>query len=128
MSDGNGVDVGHAIAMMQEMLTLQHQVIRTLDEHSETLNQHTGMLNQHTEVLNRHTETLNQHTQTLNQHTLLLHEHGRRLDALEQGQIGLRQTLIEYHASVLGHGILISELEDRVRRIERHLSLPPAAA
>src|ERR1700730_8611712 len=32
-----------------------------------------------------------------------------------------------YHASVLGHGILISELEERVRRIERHLYLEPAS-
>ena len=32
-----------------------------------------------------------------------------------------------YHASVLGHGILISELEERVRRIERHLHLKPAS-
>lgn len=40
----------------------------------------------------------------------------------------LRQTLTEYHSAVLGHGILISELEDRLRRIERHLGLPPAAA
>ncbi|HSV28557.1 MAG TPA: hypothetical protein VLL76_03335 [Candidatus Omnitrophota bacterium] len=41
---------------------------------------------------------------------------------------GVRQTLTEYHASVLGHGVMISDLEDRVRRIERHLNLPPAAA
>ncbi|HLY57261.1 MAG TPA: hypothetical protein VKS60_16980 [Stellaceae bacterium] len=40
----------------------------------------------------------------------------------------LRQAVTEYHASVLGHGILISELEEPVRRIERHLKLPPAAA
>ncbi|MEW5726540.1 MAG: DUF1515 family protein [Pseudomonadota bacterium] len=40
----------------------------------------------------------------------------------------LRQTLTEYHASVLGHGVMISDLEDRVRRIERHLNLPPHAA
>jgi hypothetical protein len=38
----------------------------------------------------------------------------------------LRQTVTEYHASVPGHGILISELEIRVRRIEEHLHLPPA--
>jgi hypothetical protein len=36
----------------------------------------------------------------------------------------LRQTVTEYHASVLGHGILISELERRVLRIEDHLNLP----
>ncbi|TAN58987.1 MAG: hypothetical protein EPN20_15650 [Magnetospirillum sp.] len=40
----------------------------------------------------------------------------------------LRLALTEYHSSVLGHGMLISEMEDRIRRIERHLGLPPAAA
>lgn len=40
----------------------------------------------------------------------------------------LRQALTEYHSSALGHGVLISEMEDRIRRIERHLGLPPAAA
>ena len=39
----------------------------------------------------------------------------------------LRHTLTQYHSSVLGHGILISELERRVLRIEEHLHLPPVA-
>ena len=38
---------------------------------------------------------------------------------------GLRQQVTEYHSSVLGHGILISELDQRVRRLEEHLGLPP---
>jgi hypothetical protein len=33
--------------------------------------------------------------------------------------------MTEYHASVLGHRILISELEGRIRRIEDHQDLPP---
>jgi hypothetical protein len=37
---------------------------------------------------------------------------------------GLRRAVIEYHTSVIGHGILISELEARVRRVEQHLKLP----
>jgi hypothetical protein len=37
---------------------------------------------------------------------------------------GLRRAVIEYHSVVLGHGVLISELEARVRRIETHLDLP----
>lgn len=41
---------------------------------------------------------------------------------------GLRRTVVEYHSAVLGHGTLISELEARVRRIERHLSLPEMEA
>ena len=36
----------------------------------------------------------------------------------------LRQTITQYHSAVVGHGILISDLEDRVRRIETHLDLP----
>jgi len=36
----------------------------------------------------------------------------------------LRQTVTHYHASVVGHGILISDLEARVRRVEEHLDLP----
>ena len=40
---------------------------------------------------------------------------------------GLRSAVTAYHASVLGHGILISELDNRLRRVEEHLKLPPAA-
>ncbi len=29
---------------------------------------------------------------------------------------GLRRAVVEYHSAVLGHGVLISELEARVRR------------
>ena len=37
----------------------------------------------------------------------------------------LRQTVVQYHSLVVGHGFLISDLEGRVRRVERHLELPP---
>ena len=37
--------------------------------------------------------------------------------------VGLRRAVIEYHTSVIGHGVLISELEGRVRRIEQRLDL-----
>jgi len=40
---------------------------------------------------------------------------------------GLRQAVTAYHATVLGHGILISGLDDRLRRVEQHLGLSPAA-
>src|SRR5271154_6203700 len=38
--------------------------------------------------------------------------------------VGLRRAVIEYHTSVIGHGVLIGELEARVRRVEQHLNLP----
>lgn len=37
---------------------------------------------------------------------------------------GLRQQVVQYHSTVIGHGVLIGELEARVRRVERHLDLP----
>jgi hypothetical protein len=38
--------------------------------------------------------------------------------------VGLRRAVMEYHTSVIGHGVLISELEARLRRVEQHLGLP----
>ena len=40
---------------------------------------------------------------------------------------GLRQAMTAYHATVPGLSILISELDERLRRVEQHLGLPPAA-
>jgi hypothetical protein len=41
---------------------------------------------------------------------------------------GIRRAVFEYHSSVIGHGVLISELEARLRRVENHLDLPPVDA
>ena len=40
--------------------------------------------------------------------------------------VGLRRAVMEYHSSAIGHGVLISELEERLRRVEQHLNLPSA--
>jgi len=37
--------------------------------------------------------------------------------------VGLRRAVVEYHSVVIGHGVLISEFEARLRRVEQHLSL-----
>lgn len=37
--------------------------------------------------------------------------------------VGLRRAVVEYHTSVIGHGVIISELEGRLRRVEQHLNL-----
>ena len=52
--------------------------------------------------------------------------HERKLDDVAAGIIDLRSAVTNYHSTVLGHGILISELDERLRRIERHLKLEPA--
>jgi len=32
---------------------------------------------------------------------------------------GLRRSVMEYHSSAIGHGVLLTELEERVRRLEQ---------
>ena len=43
---------------------------------------------------------------------------------LSEQIVGLRRAVVEYHTSVMGHGVLISEREARMRRVEQHLNLP----
>ena len=52
---------------------------------------------------------------------------GARKELGEQ-VVGLRRAVVEYHTSVIGHGIIISDLEARLRRVEQHLDLPPLDA
>ena len=37
----------------------------------------------------------------------------------------LNRAVMEYHSSAIGHGMLISEFEERLLRLEQHLKLPP---
>jgi hypothetical protein len=62
----------------------------------------------------------------LDAHDRKFAEHDRKLDDLATGLGSLREAVTHYHSSVIGHGILISELDERLRRIERHLKLEPA--
>jgi hypothetical protein len=41
--------------------------------------------------------------------------------------VGLRRAVVEYHTTVVGHGVLISEMEGRLRRVEQTLGLAPEA-
>ena len=38
----------------------------------------------------------------------------------------LNRAVVEYHSSAVGHGVLISEFEERLRRVEQHLKLSPS--
>ena len=42
---------------------------------------------------------------------------------LSEQIVGLRRAVIEYHSSAVGHGVLIGEFEERLRRVEQHLNL-----
>jgi predicted nucleic acid-binding Zn-ribbon protein len=60
----------------------------------------------------------------------LLRQHTRRLDTLtidlanvRRDVAALRIALQDYHGAVMGHGMHLSELDERIRRIEEHLGL-----
>jgi signal transduction histidine kinase len=57
-----------------------------------------------------------------------LHDLNAKIDKTRtdlSGQIAtLREAVTHYHSSVIGHGVIISELEARMRRVEQHLGLP----
>ena len=39
--------------------------------------------------------------------------------------VGLRRSVMEYHPSTIGHGVLLTEFEERLRRPEQHVGLTP---
>jgi chromosome segregation ATPase len=105
MSEGNGADIRAVYQLLRE-------VARTVDGH--------------TQILREHSQILREHSQILSEHSQRFREIDKRLDDLTAGLGTLREAVAHYHSSVLGHGVLISELDERVRRIERHLNLSPA--
>jgi hypothetical protein len=40
--------------------------------------------------------------------------------------VTLRRSVMEYHSTAVGHGLLYSELEERVRKIEQRLAMGPS--
>ena len=72
------------------------------------------------------TAYLTDHDRKLDGIAAHLAEDDRKLDDLAAGLRSLREAVTHYHSTVIGHGILISELDERVRRIERHLELERA--
>lgn len=91
-----------------------------LGQIAKDVRENNQILNEHSRVLNEHSRVLNEHSRILNEHSRILNDHGHRLDVLQD-------SVNELRSSIQGHGILLCDLEDRTRRIERHLALPPAA-
>jgi hypothetical protein len=55
----------------------------------------------------------------------VLNEHSRKIDDLRAEVTELRLSVNQYHGAVIGHGIDLTQLSERVSRIEAHLKLNP---
>ncbi len=106
---GNGVDLG-------SIYNLLLQVSKTVSGHDAKLDRHERILEQHGKILEHHGQMLQQVVTTINDM--------QKTMATKSELTDLRSAVTQYHSSVLGHGIMISELESRMRRVEEHLGLP----
>ena len=103
---GNEADLGHIISMLGNVITAQQEMRAELRDHGGKLDAlDAGLREVRADIADVRGDIAEVRTEVS----------------------GLRQALIEYHSAVIGHGVLISELEARLRRVEQHLNLPPAA-
>jgi chromosome segregation ATPase len=127
MSSGNGIDIGAVYQLLTEVAQAVAGHDRKLDAQDRKLDAQDRKLDAQDRKLNEIIVVVNEHTHKLDELAAVVNRHDRKLDDLTMDIMGLRETVTHYHSTVLGHGILYSELEERVRRIERHLKLEPAA-
>ena len=64
-------------------------------------------------------------TEKLNELVGVVNQHGRKMDDFSAGLRELRRSVDQYHGAVIGHGIDLTRLGERVKRIEDHLQLGP---
>ena len=90
---GNGID----LAAVYQILT---EISGRLDNHETKLNELVG--------------TSNEHSRRFDQIGGILNDHGRRFDVLSQELTDLRDAVAHYHHSVVGQGMALNEIEERV--------------
>ena len=127
MSSGNGVDIAAVYQLLTEVARTLAGHDRRFDSHDRRFDAQDRKLDAQDRKLNEIIGVVNDHTAKLNELAEIVNRHDRKLDDLTSDVTGLREAVTHYHATALGHGILYSELDERVRRIERHLKLGSAA-
>ena len=127
MASGNGID----LAAVYQLLSEVAQRVEAHDQRFDRIDacfEHIELrLNDHAAKLNELVGAINEHTRRFDRAADILNEHGRKLGDLAQGVTGLRDTVSHYHNTVVGHGMLLNDFEERLKRIESRLDLDPAA-
>ena len=102
MASGNGADLGTIVVMLDQVLKAQEQLRSGQEQLRSELK---------TDIASLRTE--------------LKAEISSVRTELKADISVLRQEVTDYHGSVMGHGILLTELQARMERVEGHLGLPP---
>ncbi len=104
MAAGNGVDLGQIVSMLVNLTTQ----VGTLQAEVGALRAEVGTLRAEIGTLRADVGTLRADLDSFRRET-------------KAELAGLRQTIELYHGSVVGHGIAITELNERLERVEDHL-------
>ena len=114
MQSGNGIDLA--------------AVYQLLIEVAQTVRDHSGRFDRIEARFDSHTQKLNELSVVVNDHTRKLDQLANVVDDVTAGLRELRLTVYQYHEAVVGHGIEMTRLGERVTRIEAHLNLDATAS
>ena len=117
---GNGIDTAAVYQLLSEVA----QTVRSHDEQFARLN---GRIDGVERKLNELVGVVNGHVRRFDEVAVALNTQGRKLDDLAHGLTDLRDAVGHYHHSVVGQGIAVNRLEERVKLLEEHLGLGPVA-
>ena len=113
MQSGNGID----LAAVYQLLTEVAQTVRGQEARL------TGVEHK----LNELVVAVNAHSRTLDELAVVANAHAGKIDDVAAGLGELRRAVHQYHDAVIGHGVELTRVEERVKRIEEHLRLDPLA-
>ena len=79
------------------------------------------------ETVRAHATRFDNVDRRLDQLLRVVDQHSRKLDDLSAGVTELRGAVGQFREAVISQGVRYSGLEDRVRRVERHLKFEPSS-
>lgn len=120
---GNGVDIGAVYRLLTEVGAAVREHSARLDRIEARFDGIGGRLDEHIGKLNEVVAIANEHSRKLDEAAVVLNGQDRKLDDLSHRLTDLYDAVGHYHHSVVGHGIAVNQLEERVKFLEEHLGL-----
>ena len=125
MSERNGPDIAAVYQLLREVAQKVTEHDRRFDAIDRRFDAMDRRFDQQDGKINEIIQTVNEHSRVLADVVAVLNRHEKKLDDLAAGQISLQQALNFYHSAVVGHGLAITDLDERLKRVEQHLRLEP---
>lgn len=121
MSERNGPDIAAVHQLLTEVARMVTAHGHKLEEHDRRFDQIDRRLDTQDSKINEIIGSVNAHSRVLDEITAVLDRHEKKLDDFAASFASMRETVALYHSAVLGHGITITDLDERVKRLEKFL-------